>query len=87
MAAPAPDILSTLMGRRCGTTAAAHHRFRYAPGTRENPLDTPGVTAKARGLMLPVIGARRTDAVIQRVNNLEHLRSVRELAELLAGAA
>jgi 2-methylcitrate dehydratase PrpD len=58
---------------------------RYAPGTRENPLDTAGVTAKARELMLPVIGPRRTDAVIERVNSLEKLRSIRELAGLLAG--
>lgn len=59
------------------------HFTRFAPGTRENPLSTAGVTAKARELMLPVIGAQRTDAVIERVNNLEKLRSIRELAGLL----
>src|SRR5204862_7821158 len=57
---------------------------KYPPGTKENPLDTATVTAKARELMLPVIGASRTDAVIERVNNLEKLRSIRELAALLA---
>ena len=57
---------------------------KYPPGTKENPLNTAQVTAKARELMLPVIGARRTDAVIERVNGLEKLRSVRELASLLA---
>jgi 2-methylcitrate dehydratase PrpD len=62
------------------------HFTRYAPGTKENPLDTAGVTAKARELMTPVIGARRTEEVIERVNNLERLRSVRELAKLLAGS-
>src|SRR5262245_41704303 len=62
------------------------HFTRYAPGTKENPLDTAGVTAKARELMTPVIGSRRTDAIIERVNNLERLRSVRELANLLAGS-
>jgi 2-methylcitrate dehydratase PrpD len=61
------------------------HFTRHAPGTKENPLDTAGVTAKARDLMIPVIGARRTDAVIERVNSIEKLRSVRELASLLAG--
>jgi len=60
------------------------HFTRFAPGTKENPLDTARVTAKARELMLPVIGARRTDAVIERVTALEKLRSVRELASLLA---
>ena len=60
---------------------------KYPPGTKENPLDTGAVNAKARELMLPVIGARRTDAVIERVNGIEKLRSVRELAGLLAGSA
>src|SRR5438552_8795423 len=63
------------------------HFTRHAPGTKENPLDTAGVNAKARVLMTPVIGARRTDAVIERVNGLDQLRSVRELAGLLAGSA
>jgi 2-methylcitrate dehydratase PrpD len=57
---------------------------KYPPGTKENPLNTATVTAKARELMLPVMGASRTDAVIDRVNSLEKLRSVRELAALLA---
>jgi 2-methylcitrate dehydratase PrpD len=56
---------------------------KYPPGTKENPLNTAAVTSKARELMLPVIGASRTDAVIERVNSLEKLRSVRELAQLL----
>ena len=60
------------------------HFTRFAPGTKENPLDTARVTSKARELMLPVIGARRTDAVIERVNAIEKLRSVRELASFLA---
>jgi 2-methylcitrate dehydratase PrpD len=59
---------------------------RHAPGTKENPLDRAGVTSKARDLMAPVIGSRRTEAVIDRVNRLEQLRSIRELANLLAGA-
>ena len=63
------------------------HFTRHAPGTKENPLDTAGVNAKARALMTPVIGARRTNAVIERVNGLDQLRSVRELAGLLAGPA
>jgi 2-methylcitrate dehydratase PrpD len=56
---------------------------RHAPGTKENPLDRAGVIAKARDLMAPVIGSRRTEAVIDRVNRLDQLRSVRELAGLL----
>jgi 2-methylcitrate dehydratase PrpD len=59
------------------------HFTRYAPGSKENPLDTQGVAAKARGLMAPVLGAARTEALIQRVNTLEELKSVRELIPLL----
>jgi 2-methylcitrate dehydratase PrpD len=39
------------------------HFTRHAPGTKENPLDTAGVVAKARTLMSPVIGASRTNEV------------------------
>jgi hypothetical protein len=56
---------------------------RHAPGTKENPLDTAGVNAKAKSLMEPVIGARRTAAVIERVNALETVTDVRDLVALL----
>ncbi len=56
-----------------------NHFTRHAPGTKENPLDTDAVNAKARGLMEPVLGAKKTEAVIQRVNALEGLANVREL--------
>jgi 2-methylcitrate dehydratase PrpD len=55
---------------------------RHAPGTKENPLDTAGVSAKARSLMAPVLGSARTERVIETVNSLER-RSVRELVALL----
>ena len=53
------------------------------PGTKENPLDTEGVNAKARSLMAPVLGAERTEAIIQRVNALEELDNVRKLLPFL----
>jgi 2-methylcitrate dehydratase PrpD len=56
---------------------------RHAPGTKENPLDTAGVNAKAESLMTPVIGARRTAAVIARVNALDSVADLRELVSLL----
>ena len=59
------------------------HFTRHPPGTKENPLDTEGVNAKARGLMTPVLGARRTEALIERVNALEELDDVRDLRPLL----
>jgi len=59
------------------------HFTRHAPGTKENPLDTEGVNAKARLLMAPVLGAERTEGIIRRVNALEELDNVRELRPLL----
>jgi hypothetical protein len=60
------------------------HFTRHAPGTMENPLDTESVNAKARLLMAPVLGAERTEAIIQRVNAAEALDDVRELQPFLA---
>jgi 2-methylcitrate dehydratase PrpD len=59
-----------------------NHFTRHAPGTKENPLDTAGVSAKARSLMAPVLGSARTERVIEAVNSLER-RSVRELVAML----
>lgn len=59
------------------------HFTRHAPGTKESPLDAEQVAAKARDLMTPVLGRTNTEAVIQRVNQIEALRSVRELVPLL----
>ncbi|MBZ5699107.1 MAG: MmgE/PrpD family protein [Acidobacteriia bacterium] len=59
------------------------HLTRYAPGTRENPLDTEGLNAKVRDLMVPVLGTAKTEAVIQRVNALEELGNVKELRPFL----
>lgn len=56
---------------------------KHARGTPENPLDTDGVNAKARELMAPVLGARRTEALIERVGALERLADARELRPLL----
>ena len=60
------------------------HFTRHAPGTKENPLDSEGVNAKVRGLMSPVIGATRTEALIRRINTLEQVANVRELRPLMA---
>jgi 2-methylcitrate dehydratase PrpD len=57
---------------------------RHAPGTPENPLDDAGVNGKARGLIEPVLGVAKTDALIRRVNALEDVADARELRALLA---
>jgi 2-methylcitrate dehydratase PrpD len=59
------------------------HFTRHAPGTKENPLDTESVNAKARALMAPVLGAAKTEEIIRRVNALEALSDVRELRPFL----
>ena len=57
----------------------------HAPGTKENPMDTAAVSAKARRLMQPVLGDARTETVIDRVNAIEDVGDCRELMRLLAG--
>ena len=71
------------MTLRDGRTVS--HFTRHAPRTKENPLDTESVNAKARLLMEPVLGAERTEELIRRVNALEELDDVRELRPLLVG--
>ena len=60
------------------------HFTRHAPGTKENPMDTEGVNAKARLLMAPVLGAERTEGLIRQVNAVEEATDVRELRRYLA---
>ena len=60
------------------------HFTRHAPGTKENPMDTQSVNAKARLLMEPVLGAGRAEEIIRRVNAAEELDDVRELLRFLA---
>lgn len=59
------------------------HFTRHAPGTKENPLDTEGVNAKARTLMEPVLGPDKTANLIRWVNALEEVSNVRELRPFL----
>src|SRR5262245_12560701 len=60
-----------------------NHLTRHPPGTKENPLDTAGVNAKVRDLMAPVLGAQKTEALINQINTLETLDDVRKLRPLL----
>ena len=54
-AAPRSGLVEVTL--RDGRTVS--HFTRHAPGTKENPLDTEGVNAKARDLMAPVLGDAR----------------------------
>ena len=59
------------------------HFTRFPPGTKENPLSTEAVSAKARDLMVPVLGAARTEQLIERINRLETLDNIRQLRPLI----
>ena len=60
------------------------HFTRFPPGTKENPLSTEAVSAKAHDLMAPVLGAARTEQLIDRINRLETLDNIRQLRPLIA---
>ncbi len=55
----------------------------HAYGTKQNPMETESVNAKVRELVEPVLGAGRTKAVIERINDLEGVADVRELLPFL----
>jgi 2-methylcitrate dehydratase PrpD len=78
-AAPRSGLVEVTL--RDGRTVS--HFTRHAPGTKENPMDTVSVNAKARLLMEPVLGAERAESVIQRMNAVEDLDDVRELRSFL----
>lgn len=58
------------------------HFTRFPPGTKENPLSTEAVSAKARDLMAPVLGSGKTEKLIDRINELERVDDVRALRAL-----
>ena len=58
------------------------HHTQFPPGTKENPLSTEAVAAKARDLMAPVLGPARADKLIDRLDTLERLDDVRRLRSL-----
>jgi 2-methylcitrate dehydratase PrpD len=66
---------------------ADHRRVRHhakaVRGTPDNPMTTEEIEAKARDLIVPVIGSARGEALIASVRGLDDLRAVRELRALL----
>jgi 2-methylcitrate dehydratase PrpD len=81
-AAPRSGLVEVTL--RGGKTVS--HFTRFPPGTKENPLDTEKMNAKARDLMKPVLGAAKTESVIQQVNNLESVANVRDFVRSLVTA-
>jgi hypothetical protein len=64
-----------------------NHFTRHPPGTKENPLSADAVNAKVRGLLMPVLGAQRSEDVIRRVHTIEQTANVRDLVALMTGPA
>ena len=67
--------------------STVEHFTPHAYGTKENPMSTDDVNAKVRSLLEPVLGERRTEAVIASVNDLQNLPDVRELMPYLTVSA
>jgi len=59
------------------------HHTKAVRGTAANPMPRAEVAAKARDLLLPVIGPRRAARLIDAIWNIEKLRDVRRLRPLL----
>jgi 2-methylcitrate dehydratase PrpD len=55
-------------------------------GTFANPMTSDEIRAKARDLMLPILGPSSTSKLIERVFALEKVMDIRELRPLLQRA-
>ncbi len=60
------------------------HHTKAVRGTAANPMPRTEVEAKARDLLLPIIGPRRTQRLIDVIWNIERLQDARALRPLLA---
>jgi len=58
-------------------------RVEAVRGTPENPMNREEVVAKARDLIVPVLGASKCDGLIQVLLSLENVKDIRELRPLL----
>jgi 2-methylcitrate dehydratase PrpD len=58
-------------------------RVEAVRGTPENPMNRAEVVAKARDLIVPVLGASKCDALIAKLLALESVKDIRELRPLL----
>jgi 2-methylcitrate dehydratase PrpD len=52
-------------------------------GTAENPMPRAEVVSKARDLITPVLGAKKSSALIEQIIMIENLKNVRDLRPLL----
>jgi 2-methylcitrate dehydratase PrpD len=52
-------------------------------GTPQNPMTREEVVAKAKDLITPVMGVARATKLVERVMNIESVKSIREMRPLL----
>ena len=69
--------ITTRGGRRL------RHHTTAVRGTATNPMSREEVAAKSRDLLVPVLGARRTEKLIETVWSIERIRDVVRLRPLL----
>ena len=53
-------------------------------GKSDNPMSTDEVEAKARDLIEPVMGSKKTEQLIETVRDLDKLKKARDLRPLLS---
>jgi 2-methylcitrate dehydratase PrpD len=58
---------------------ALKHRVVAVRGTAANPMDRSEVAAKARDLVVHILGAKRTDAFIDSIWSLSSVKDVTQL--------
>ena len=87
------EALERFMPRRAGIVEVAltdgktvSERVDDVRGTSENPMTRDELIAKARDLITPVLGAATFTKLVDRIFDLEHMKSVRELRPLLQRA-
>lgn len=67
-----------------GTNLREH--VQAVRGTAENPMPREEVVAKARDLMTPILGAEKCGKLIDRVLDLENVKTIRQLRPFLQRA-
>jgi len=58
-------------------------RVESVRGTPENPMDREEVVSKARDLIIPVLGPKKCETLVDKLLNLENVKDIRELRPLL----
>jgi len=66
-----------------GDSAKLTERVEAVRGTAQNPMPREEVVTKARELISPLLGADKTEKLIQKILALESVKDVRELRPLL----